>query len=358
MTIENLRAFCKYNILTSSEVAERLEVSRQRVNALVKTGELKPVKQTSQVSLFFLADVEGYLRKKGKIFLKPSISPPFLYDESGSTRKSKEFFENNRSLMGDICAIYVYFDEIDAALDNFFLPSSSSRYGNLHHVETPGLILKDTTGKEMWLGGCNCGYGGEGPHGSEYILKQLGFDEKHTDNVFKYRIVKFIKDENNNFEIYTRNSPFDFRTDYGSNNAHLYFFENRLILIQTSHTFRTDPLKILERYMAFLPNPTEFTIFPSYDLAKKHGYVVPGLYGEIIYNIIIQDVSGRQLWLHTYVDKSEPIENQSTPKSLLSMTGFDIPKENAITKPYSTFKTWLNTNLRKVPIEPLYFSKK
>lgn len=357
MSITNLKMFCRHNILTTSEVAEKLQVSRQRINTLVKTGELQPIKQTPHVSLFFLADVEDYLKRKGRRLFIPNISPPFLYEKSGTTSYSVNFFYENKHLLGDIRAVFAYFTDIDAALDNFFLPSDAYRYGSLYHLEVPGLVLRDERGYEMWLNGCNCGYGGTGPNGTKTILKECGFSDEHINNVFCYRIVKLFKDENGNIEVYTRDSPFDRGCDYDIGHANLYLYKDHLVLIQNKNFRRIDHSKTLERYMAFLPNPTEFLIFPTWQMAKEHGYVVPYLHGEEIYNIIIQDVKGNQIWLNTYVDNSEPLASQKNLIDLLYHAGFEIPKEEKNVKLFSLFKTWFNSNLRRVPVEPITFSK-
>ena len=44
------------------------------------------------------------------------------------------------------------------------------------------------------LSGCNCGYGGEGPHGSIEILKRMGVDETLTTKVIVSSLSMSMKD--------------------------------------------------------------------------------------------------------------------------------------------------------------------
>lgn len=131
-----------------------------------------------------------------------------------------------------------------------------------------------------------------------------------------------------------------------------------MVLVQSRGSFRASSLKVLERYNAFIPNPIEFIFLPSYDLAKDYGYVTPSHYGEDLYNIIIKDISGRELWLHAYIDNSEPFASQELAK-LLELAGFQIPQEKKDTGNFlSVFMTWLNKDLRRIPIEPISLRRK
>lgn len=63
-------------ILTSSEVLEELQVSRQSLNSLVKRGKLTPIKELPRDRLFLREDVEA--RKEAAKELHAKYRP---YDE-------------------------------------------------------------------------------------------------------------------------------------------------------------------------------------------------------------------------------------------------------------------------------------
>ncbi len=67
---EDIKKIVINHVLTTSEVLELLNVSRPRLNELVKKERIIPLKQTKNMSLFWRADVEklneelALLRKK------------------------------------------------------------------------------------------------------------------------------------------------------------------------------------------------------------------------------------------------------------------------------------------------------
>lgn len=63
-------------ILTSSEVLDELQISRQALNSLVKRGKLVPVKELSRDKLFLKEDIEK--RKEASKELYNKYRP---YDE-------------------------------------------------------------------------------------------------------------------------------------------------------------------------------------------------------------------------------------------------------------------------------------
>ncbi|WP_261797495.1 DNA-binding protein [Bacillus sp. COPE52] len=57
-TREDVKQFVNEYILTSAEVLELLNITRSRLNQLVKTERLIPLKQVTIVSLYGKPDVE------------------------------------------------------------------------------------------------------------------------------------------------------------------------------------------------------------------------------------------------------------------------------------------------------------
>ncbi|MGG1342698.1 helix-turn-helix domain-containing protein [Bacillus toyonensis] len=71
---EDITKFVNDYILTTAETMELMNVSRPRLNKLVKDGRIIPLKQTKSISLFWRSDVEelekelAILRKKYRPF--------------------------------------------------------------------------------------------------------------------------------------------------------------------------------------------------------------------------------------------------------------------------------------------------
>lgn len=74
---QEVEDFIKNEVLTTSEVKEILNVTRQRLHALVNSERLKPVKRLKSESLFLRTDVEQLqkelkeLRKKYRPYDRP-----------------------------------------------------------------------------------------------------------------------------------------------------------------------------------------------------------------------------------------------------------------------------------------------
>ena len=69
-TKEEFITLVQSEILTSSEVLEELQVSRQALNSLVKRGKLVPVKELSRDKLFLREDIEGRKEASKELFNK------------------------------------------------------------------------------------------------------------------------------------------------------------------------------------------------------------------------------------------------------------------------------------------------
>lgn len=348
----NFREYAHKNILTTSEVAEKLKVTRQRLNVIVSSGELTPFKKTPQVTLFFSADVDDYLTKKGHKSRQVEISPPAFFDREGSTFESIDYFKKNRKYLGEIVASYSYFDEVDACLDNFFLPSKTMQYGEILWLDIPGLVLVDSKGKQMWLSGCNCGYGGTGPHGTAEILKLCGFQDKDIQNVFHHRVVKFYKQPTGEVNVDAREGYLIDEKTKGypnSGSAGLYFHKGHLVILQND--YGSDPEILLQRFRAFIPHPVEVLILPDIEQARDKGYVIPRPNRYMTFNTIVKDLSGKELWLRTEVNH-RPIAMQPNLLDLLKACGFNVSNESPIIG-------WAKTLLRlgTPSIEPIIYTK-
>lgn len=298
-----------------------------------------------------------------------------LFDRSSNTCKSVKFFKENRTKLSDIIAIYAFFDRLDAVLNNFYIVTDSEVYGDLKRVENPYVVLQDIEGREMWLSGCNCGYTGTGPRGTKSILKILReeetinkyqFTDEFIENISSYRKITMVKKDNINWDITFTNSPF-FTSKIHHNRASLLSFRNNLILIQDPNDLWNDsPVAVIERYRAFIPNPTKIMIFPSDELAIENGYSIYRDYGinrQTAYKIIISDSSGRQIWLNTLINEDKHVLKQITIQSILKYCGFETDEntllnDNVDENVIKRILSWLNTNIRSVPIQPIYLKKK
>ena len=78
--------------------------------------------------------------------------------------------------------------------------------------------------------------------------------------------------------------------------------------------------------LSFISYAKRITIYPR-NLAIKTGHYINSSVGETIYQIVIEDVSGRELWLNNYVDENTPIHRQDTIGEILRKLDFDIVED-------------------------------
>lgn len=348
------KRFLARNVLLTHEVAEKLNVSRQRISILHKEGELIPIKSTANGSVYLLQDVLQFMEKKGLLPRYTHPSPPKYICEESGTYESVAYAEKHIAELSSIERISIFFDPMDSAIENYFLPLEKYRYGDLLSLSIPQMVIHDSDGNEMWLPGCNCGYGGTGPHGSDEVLQLIGVPEELRRKVFSHRVVKYVKSENGDWEVNVRKSDFDFRLDdLGDAQANMYWHQGRLTLLQNKRYSRSKPREVLEKYWAFIPHPIEYILFSDEEQAIDSGFFDPSnLHGHKhgAYRLIIRDYSGTQLWLDPYIAKNKSLERQPELKDILEACGFDIGKESTDQK----LSRWLGLLLKKVePSEPL-----
>lgn len=352
--------YLKRNLLFTHEVAFKLNKSKQTVLNLQHTGELVPVKSMANSNVYLWEDVLAYMDKAGLLRVSKPNLPAFMC-ESSTSGKNVMFAKEHLPLMKKIVRVSVYSERIDAALENYYLVSDRQRQGDLVGVDVPLMILHDEAGQEMWLPGCGCGYRGAGPNASIRVLSLIdGISEADSKLVNNHRIVKYIRNEDNAWDVYGVDSHFGLTEDSNTYddvlehrriNAKLFSHRDGLTLIQDKTDYlmhdKSPEQRVLEKFSAFIPNPIEFTLFLSYEQAIERGYYDPyhhyghGQSGQA-YRLIIKDVSGRQLWLDPNMEENKHLSRQPHLLPLLQACGFEISEETLDEKLKGWFKAILN----------------
>lgn len=276
---QHLKLFVETQLVTFSEAAEWLQVTRETFRDWVEEGKIRPFTE-HRGQLFHWRDVRALRRDLG---LGETTDADRLIDEHiGVTRYSRAFFEENRHRLDKIDKVFIYKNDSDAAWDGFYRPHRD-RYkdGDFEQLEFPHMVLRDIHGKEMWLYGCNCGYGGEGPHGSMEILEKLGFEESLREEVRYSRVVKFFRRKDDSWEFIGRGpTPFVEPCMYRGNLAVMVEYD--------------DPTS-LKWLRSFILDPVQLQVFENEEEAKDYGYDTGSIYEfrDDWYPIVVEDLSGR-----------------------------------------------------------------
>lgn len=365
----NLREYIRFNVLTTAEAAEYAKVSKSMINKLVDDGIIEPVKKSPQGSWFIKADIDAYINDKKQDIPNRILKEEILYCEDPRTSTCVKYFKEHRGNIGDIESIFVYFNSIDAIINGFFQVSTTYGCGDLRHLNNPLLILRDKDGKEMWLSGCNCGYGGTGPHGTaeilEYLVKEGTLPEKefthdYIEKLIWHRKISIMRIDDDKWDICATESLFG---DTGGG-ASIYSYKGQLVLIQDPYHYKNESaLNVIAAYNAFIPNPIKVKIFPTNELAEKDGYVLLNKTQKQIYNIIISDISGRQIWIYNILDNKRDIINNPSIKNILESCGFsldlnDISKDKVEPHMLQEILKWCKTTFNTMAEKPVIIEKK
>lgn len=355
MQREFIAGIVRDEVMTASEVADDLGVTRQQLVNLEKKERLMPVVQKKGVNLYIRCDVEKYRAIKNKA----QIIVPQPIIGYGVTKKCYEHIKNELPNKEDIEAIFIYFNYADAIKDGFYTTSGIAKRDVLMKLNVPTFVVKYSNLDEVWYEGLNCGYSGTGPHGSFEILTQFfNVPNKIAEQVFGARYMKLYR-EGAEWrcicelrEIYK--NAMESEIDSFKSISHLMLFNNKLVLLQekNSRFWDEDEAKnFLNSNLTFISYAKKLTIYPR-DLAIRTGHYINSSVGETIYQIVIEDVSGRELWLNNYVDEVTPIHRQATIGEILEKLDFDLVEDN--TRQSSLKKAIKEIFERKIDVLNLY----
>ncbi|MCU4818848.1 hypothetical protein [Bacillus thuringiensis] len=349
---ENFKSLLQKELLTTSQAAELLGISKQRFGVITKKNTLTPIHESSQGKLFLRRDIEKIV----KGLHKPSKDlDRILVQPYGSSDEALLFFEENKEFLDEITSIYIYQYELDAVLDNFYIGLDTG-FENKQSLDVPHLVLRDDlSGKELWFKSLNCGYSGQGPRCTIKLLTRLGIDSDYAASLItEHKIVKFFKSEDNNFEGTFENAIVDGKESQG---IAWHTWNNKLIFSQKgNYTFEFDnqnTLLFLKDYYSIIPNIKDIIIFNSKEEALEKGYYTRDYKNnEIIHQLIIRDISNRELWLRIPRTPNDiPLKHHKDVKELLAMCGINI--EEPTDGFPEIIKRWLNIRPRIQPSEIL-----
>lgn len=334
-----LLAYIKDNVLLTQEVCELLNVSKQQVNNLVKQGKLTPIKETANASVFLKADIDEYIAKKRSL---PIMERRKIIGD-GITRYSMKHFKTITELYEKIEAVHVYFCIKDAIYDGYYSLFDSYQTDTLLRIVAPTCVLVVKDGEKIYYDGFNCGYGGTGPHGTYDMLIELGVEPELAKKVFTSDKLSYYR-ENGLWQVVDRQEEFSSISSKGMEEE-MFVFNNSLVLIPDKTSLgrrELNYLEFLEAYEFFVPHPRE-VCFYSEEEALKTGHYISNFKNKGIYQVIIKDMSGNEVWLNCPYDETKSISKQLNMESILRKVGFQVPEKEKDSLPQK-IKTWLGLN--------------
>lgn len=348
MESEYLKEFIKKNIMFGSEVSELLGVTKQQVNRLARSGKIDIVKEGPNAFLFMREDVLAYMEEKRKNNLEKKIT----VIETGNTRNAITYFEQMPDY-DKIRSVDIYFDRADAILDGHYKSRERVQSNTLVRIVAPTCVITYENDEEYWFDGLNCGYGGEGPRGSREVLKQLGVPEEKLDLLLFSKWVKCYR-ETDGWDVINKRRVYN--TEDDDLGVSMCMFNDNLVLVQkkmSKYQMDTNPAAFLEKYCYFIPQPVSVT-FMSREEARRTGHYSDFSLHAAVYQVIIKDISGRELWLDIPVATDRPISKQQDLQNLLAEMGMGFSPESS-EKFSEKILSWLRVEPRV--IDKLTYSK-
>ncbi|SPU40693.1 Uncharacterised protein [Lysinibacillus capsici] len=339
-----LKNVLEQQLITSSKAAQMLGISKQRLLSVVKRNGIEPIHQSTQGNLFLRDDIvkikNGTIEKSKKV--------PIIITKDALGR-----IDEVLNTLDEITQIFVYFDDFDATLDGIYLVSEMD-LNDLKSLKSTRFIIRDINGNEAWFYNLNCGYSGEGPTATKLILEKLGIPIEQSIYVTdsNYDRVKYYKNEDGQFEVHKNRSDFTRRTECTST---LYYHKGKIVCLQEGKNYLSymdDKAKFLYEYSSIVPNPKNIILFNNRESAIEHGYFTYDFLGnEIVYQVILCDPIGRELWLCPPVCDITPLKYQKNINQILKFCGLDVDYERNKQKYPKAIIDWLNIHPKQVPVE-------
>ena len=337
------KAFAKANVLSTEETCKILGRSRQQINNLIKSNNIEVFKALSNSNLFWRPEVYELLRKLNR------EKSRVLHEVYGYyTSQALEAFHALNIDKEKVEEVYVFFYQRDAISKN-----------TLTRIEGPRFVIVMEDGEEYWFEGLTCGYAGTGCHGTETVLSELGVLIKQRGSINSIisdnRMLHFFRNDDRTWNhvgdpsIYEEHK-LDFLSEQNLRGIeeNLYRYNGCLVLTQGAR-FKSvyggmpEPSKeVLFKSLYFVPNPVSVEFLSEKDAMSTGHYQT--LYGEtVLFQIVIKDISDRELWLNYPFDKISQ-KKQHNMRELLSALGVRIEEQSITDK----FLDWLNIRPRNI----------
>lgn len=322
---DGLRLAAWKNVLTTEETCSILNKSRQQLYNHVKAGDIEVFKVTSNGNLFWRPDVYELMAKIRREHVR---QPHKIY--GGGTSKAIEAFQElaEQIDMEQVSEVMVFFNPKDAIAKDFFNIEGAEVPDTLIPLESARFIIVMEDGEEYWMEGLTCGYYGAGSKKTVAILNELGIDKSVPSLekvIYDHKYVHLWKEEDG-WDYCTEGQQDDEMSSWKeyddiSIKADFYLFNGSLVLTQAiryGNMFGgTESLakEILFKSSSFIPEPTYIELLSKDDaLDTGHFQMICG--DTIVYQVIIRDVSGKELWLNIPLDGMDTIMFSKKPHNM------------------------------------------
>lgn len=162
------------------------------------------------------------------------------------------------------------------------------------------------------------------------------------NKVFDRRVIRYVLD-GDHWKVYAKDSASSpaGNVNYDGPQAQLVRYQGRLIMLQVNDRFsyRDQSLMMVNHYKHFIPDPIGYRLYSQQDAPyfRENGHEDSADYGTVRkYSLIIEDASGRELWLSPTLDDDS--QKESSLQELLKSAGVQVEAPGTRSK----FSDWLS----------------
>ena len=338
------------NVIGSDDVCKMLNRTKQHISNLTNSGELPLFKKLNNCNLYWKKDIEQYIanRDQNSLFERHVI-------EGGSSdkafKKVQEIYPEE-----EIVEVYVCFDTKDLIDSGFHYTENETQLNTLNRVFAPDAVIITESGKEYWIDGFKCGYGGKGPNTTIEMCKYIGISKDIPEDilsnlVYNNDVIRLYKTDKWHYEF--KRSTYR-KADSYSNSALLaqyYRYNDKMVLLQTEalKENKIEPenpwIRFIDAYSNFMTAPQKMKIL-SKEEALETGHFVIEFGKTKLFQVIIMDNGNREIWLQYGGYKSLETEYKSVASLCDVIQKLDIQIEENEKK--GPTWDWITKNLRLI----------
>ena len=314
------RDYLEENLLSSEETCKLLGIKRQRLAVIIanKDSGLKPIKTIRSGNIYLKEEVIAYMNSLSSKSLHGYKNELLGYNTLEAKQAVQDLIDSGELIVEDIKQIDIYRYESDAIRDGLWVEDEMYLGKDISTITAPTFVFYMGSRKKFMLHGLNCGYRGEGPRGSEYVLHNIlninisgldDFIESQRSVSLSYSGGKWIMLPGN----------YEYKVDEPDLEPYNFCcFEHQLVLAERPHEVSYDA----KSSKAFVKGIIPYITRPHMAILTSR----PPLLGHKTYSTVIRDQNGTELWLYGAYSESldEVIRRLFKEKSLKTITLIDL----------------------------------
>lgn len=215
------------------------------------------------------------------------------------TDKAKRAFYSLDIDKNKVKEVFVYFYSWDAILDGYYNLDGENQKDKLVPLVAPSMVIV-TENDDYWFEGLTCGYAGTGCVGTQDILDYLDISirgkYKVNREICSNRLLHYFR-EDNEWKYNGSESKYDLYDNFPNSFQRIYQKNDKLVLVQGLEFGIDEPEYTWFHASDYFLKDIKSIEFVRREDAIERGMVLKPTHIEYIFQIIVTDISGNELWM-------------------------------------------------------------